>query len=72
MKEDESVADYFILVQTIANQMKINGEVMIDVVIIEKIMKTLTQRYDHIMVVIEESKDETLNVVSAMLSLHSI
>ncbi|XP_012570455.1 uncharacterized protein [Cicer arietinum] len=35
--------------------MKANGEVMIEVVIIEKILRTLTQRYNHIVVAIEES-----------------
>ncbi|XP_073221541.1 uncharacterized protein [Cicer arietinum] len=43
--------------KTITNQMKANGEVMIEVVMIEKILRILTQRYDHIVVAIEESKN---------------
>ncbi|XP_073221560.1 uncharacterized protein [Cicer arietinum] len=43
--------------KTITNQMKANGEVMTEVMIIEKILRTLTQRYDHIVMAIEESKN---------------
>ncbi|XP_073219922.1 uncharacterized protein [Cicer arietinum] len=57
MEEDEVVADYFNRVQVVVNQMRTNGESLTEVVIIEKILITLTQRYDHIVVAIEESKD---------------
>ncbi|XP_073221493.1 uncharacterized protein [Cicer arietinum] len=57
MEEDEVVADYFNRVQVVVNQMRTNGESLTEVVIIEKILRTLTQRYNHIMVAIEESKD---------------
>ncbi|XP_027187614.1 uncharacterized protein [Cicer arietinum] len=50
MENNENVTDYFNRVQKINNQMKANGEVMIEVVIIEKILRTLTQIYDHIVV----------------------
>nr|XP_012567459.1 uncharacterized protein LOC105851294 [Cicer arietinum] len=64
MEEAESVVDYFNHVQTITNHMKTNGEVMIDLVIIEKILRTLTQRFDHIVVAIDEPKEiDTLKVV---------
>ncbi|XP_073220721.1 uncharacterized protein [Cicer arietinum] len=57
MEEDEVVADYFNRVQVVVNQIRTNGESLTEVVIIEKILRTLTQRYDHIVVAIEESKD---------------
>ncbi|XP_073221586.1 uncharacterized protein [Cicer arietinum] len=57
MEEDEAVADYFNRVQVVVNQMRTNGESLTKVVIIEKILRTLTQSYDHIVVPIEESKD---------------
>ncbi|XP_073224767.1 uncharacterized protein [Cicer arietinum] len=57
MEEDEVVVDYFNRVQVVVNQMRTNGESLTEVVIIEKILRTLTQRYDHIVVAIEESKD---------------
>ncbi|XP_004490418.1 uncharacterized protein [Cicer arietinum] len=57
MEEDEVVADYFNRVQVVVNQMRTNGESLTEVVIIEKILRTLTQRYDYIVGAIEESKD---------------
>ncbi|XP_073220707.1 uncharacterized protein [Cicer arietinum] len=43
--------------EVVVNQMRKNGESSTEVVIIEKILRTLTQRYYHIVVAIEESKD---------------
>ncbi|XP_004490485.1 uncharacterized protein [Cicer arietinum] len=57
MENNENVIDYFNRVHTITNQMKANGEVMTEVVIIEKILRTLTLIYDHIVMAIEESKN---------------
>ncbi|XP_004488901.1 uncharacterized protein [Cicer arietinum] len=56
IEEDEIVADYFNRVREIINQMRTNGEPITEVVIVENILRTLTQRYGHIVVVIEESK----------------
>ncbi|XP_012567646.1 uncharacterized protein [Cicer arietinum] len=72
IEEDESVTAYFNSVKAITNQMRTNGEVMTEVVVIENIMRTLTQRYDHIVVAIEESKDlETLKVEDLQGSLEA-
>ncbi|XP_004488169.2 uncharacterized protein [Cicer arietinum] len=57
---------------TITNQMKANGEVMIEVVIVEKIIRTLTQRYNHIVVAIEESKNlDTMKLEDLQSSLEA-
>ena len=34
-----------------------NGENVIDVMKVEKVLKTLTPRFDHVVVALEESKD---------------
>ncbi|XP_004509951.1 uncharacterized protein [Cicer arietinum] len=57
MKEDEVVADYFNRVQVVVNNMRTNGELITELMVIEKIHRTLTQRNNQIMVAIEESKD---------------
>ncbi|KAL6321590.1 hypothetical protein AAG906_024591 [Vitis piasezkii] len=44
MKEGESVDEYFARTLTIANKMKIHGESMKQVVIIEKILRSMTSR----------------------------
>ncbi|XP_073221473.1 uncharacterized protein [Cicer arietinum] len=72
MENNENVIDYFNRVQTITNQMKANGEVMTEVMIIEKIMRALTQRYDHIVVAIEESKNlDTMKLKDLQSSLEA-
>ncbi|XP_012571430.1 uncharacterized protein [Cicer arietinum] len=43
-EEEEVVANYFNCVQIVVNQMRINGESLTEVEIIEKILRTLTQR----------------------------
>ena len=55
MKIAESVNDYFGRTLTIANKMRTHGERMDDVVIVEKILRSLTSKYDYIFCSIEES-----------------
>eukprot|EP00257_Ricinus_communis_P017180 XP_015575560.1 uncharacterized protein LOC107261372 [Ricinus communis] len=57
MKNDESITEYFIRVMTIFNKMRSNGEDMHDSKIVEKILRTLTEKFTYVMVSIEESKD---------------
>ncbi|KAK1433672.1 hypothetical protein QVD17_10587 [Tagetes erecta] len=57
MKDSETIPEYFGRVLTVANQMRSNGETMPDVKIVEKILRTLTEKYLFVVVSIEESKD---------------
>ncbi|CAL8992700.1 unnamed protein product, partial [Prunus brigantina] len=56
MKEGESITNYF---ETIANKMRINGEQMEDVIIVEKILRSMTSKFAYVVCSIEESKDVT-------------
>ena len=57
MKEDETVTEYFARVMLVANNMRNNGEAMQDIKIVEKILRTLTERFNYIVVSIEEAND---------------
>lgn len=63
MKNGETIPEYFGRVLTLSNQMRSNGESMPDVKIVEKILRTLSEKYTYVVVSIEESKDiETMSI----------
>ena len=57
MKSGESIMSYFSHTMEIVNKMRFHGETMNDVTIVEKILHSLTLRYDFVVCSIEESKD---------------
>ena len=57
MKAGESVNNYFARTLTIANKMKANGENKGDTAVVEKILQSLTQKFDYVVCSIEESRD---------------
>ncbi|XP_076921890.1 uncharacterized protein LOC143583475 [Bidens hawaiensis] len=73
MKIDETIPDYFGRVLTVSNQMRSNGESMTDVKIVEKILRTLTEKYMYMVVSIEESNDieaMTIDELQSTLVVH--
>ena len=72
MEDSEVIADYFTRVLTLVNKMKQYGETIKDQVIVEKILRTLPSRFEHIVCAIEESKNlEELKVEELQGSLES-
>ncbi|XP_071933594.1 uncharacterized protein [Coffea arabica] len=57
MKSSESVTDYFARTMAITNKMRIHGENLEDVTIIEKILRSMTTKFNFVVYCIEESKD---------------
>ena len=57
MRESETVKEYFTRVLAVTNQMRSNGEIMNDSKVVEKILRTLSEKFMYVVVSIEESKE---------------
>ena len=57
MKESENVFDYITRIQTVANQLNRNGEMLPETRVVEKILRSLTDNFENVICVIEESKN---------------
>jgi RNase H-fold protein (predicted Holliday junction resolvase) len=68
MKQSESITEYFAKVTSVANQMRSNGEIMPDTKVVEKVLRTLTERFTYVVVSIEESKDVSSMTVDELQS----
>lgn len=56
-EENEKIDDFFNWIITHRNVVKNYGETISDEMIVEKVLRTLTPKFDHIVVTIEESKN---------------
>ncbi|XP_023548359.1 3-hydroxybutyrate dehydrogenase type 2-like [Cucurbita pepo subsp. pepo] len=57
MKESENVSHYITCVQTVANKLNRNGEMLPETQVVEKILRSLTDNFKNVVCAIEESKD---------------
>ncbi|XP_019431491.1 PREDICTED: uncharacterized protein LOC109338660 [Lupinus angustifolius] len=57
MKDCETISDYFTKIRSLTNQMKSCGDEMKEQLLVEKVLRTLVPKFDHVVVAIEESKD---------------
>ncbi|XP_060957830.1 uncharacterized protein LOC133029323 [Cannabis sativa] len=55
MKTRESVSDYLTRTMAIVNKMRIHGDKMEDVTVVEKILRTMTPKFNYIVYCIEEA-----------------
>lgn len=68
MRSSEGVTEYFSRVMTVANKMRIYGEDMQDVKVVEKILRSLTEKFNYVVCSIEESKDIDALIVDELQS----
>lgn len=59
MKEEESVMEYFARTLTIVNKMKTHGEQVSETTVVEKILRSMTTKFNYVVCSIEESNDVT-------------
>jgi len=57
MSDQENIGEFFSWILAITNQMNAYGDKQLDLGIIDKVLKNLTPRFDHIVVAIEQSQD---------------
>lgn len=72
MKVGETTAVYSIRVQTVVNQMKLIGEKLDDERVREKILWSLTPKFEYVVTAIEKSKDlSAISIEELMGSLRA-
>ena len=54
MEDSEKVADYFNRLQLLVNQIKSCGEAITDISVVEKVLRTLSDKFDNMVTTIEE------------------
>ena len=73
MKESEGVSDYISRVQSVANQLMGNEEALNYARVVEKILRSLTEKFENLLCAIEESKDldqMTVDELAGSLEAH--
>ncbi|GAU47762.1 hypothetical protein TSUD_192990 [Trifolium subterraneum] len=68
MGEGETVNEYFARTLAIANRMTAHGERMEQLVIVEKILRSMTPKFNYVVCSIEESNDVTLLSIDELQS----
>ena len=56
VKQSENIFEYITRVQTVVNQLNRNGEMLAETRVVEKILRSLTNNFENVVCVIEESK----------------
>lgn len=59
MKSSESVQEFFSRILLVVNQIKALGEELTDQKVVERVLRSLPSKFDHVVAAIEESKDLT-------------
>ena len=68
MKEGEKVDEYFARTLTIVNKMKVYGEKIEQSVIIEKILRSMTLKFNYVVCSIEKSNDLSITTINELQS----
>ncbi|KAA8547894.1 hypothetical protein F0562_004323 [Nyssa sinensis] len=72
MQSTELVEEYFSKTMSIVNKMRSCGEEMGEITVIEKILQSMTRKFDHVVCSIEESKDLDVLSIEELISLLTV
>jgi hypothetical protein len=67
MLESKNILKYFVRVLTIYNQIKRYGEKMRETCVVEKILRSLQQKFHYIVVAIEESQNIDVLLIQSLM-----
>ncbi|MCH94588.1 retrovirus-related Pol polyprotein from transposon TNT 1-94, partial [Trifolium medium] len=68
VKDNESVSDYFSRTLTIANKMTAHGETMDQTKVVEKVLRSMSEKFNYVVCSIEESNDVTTLTIEELQS----
>ncbi|XP_025674246.1 uncharacterized protein [Arachis hypogaea] len=72
MSSSETVEQYFTRVTDLVNKMRVYGEDMLDSKVVEKILRTMPMKYDHVVTTILESHDmDTMTITELQGTMES-
>ncbi|KAK2361452.1 secreted RxLR effector protein [Trifolium repens] len=72
MEDEQKIGDYFSKLCSLVNQMQTCGEVLTDQMVVEKVLRSLTPKFDFIVVAIQEAKDvKTMKIEELHSSLEA-
>ncbi|KAL0328703.1 UNVERIFIED_CONTAM: hypothetical protein Scaly_2302900 [Sesamum calycinum] len=67
MKDSETIDEYYTKVRELVNQLKAYGEDIPEKRVVEKLLISVTEKYDPIVTTIEETKDITILTVTELV-----
>ncbi|KAD1131217.1 hypothetical protein E3N88_43245 [Mikania micrantha] len=69
MKETESIEDFYNRIIVLLNKLRVNGETINDQRVVEKVLRSLTRKFEYVVVAIEESRDITNLSLESLLGI---
>ncbi|XP_024976289.1 uncharacterized protein LOC112514191 [Cynara cardunculus var. scolymus] len=69
MKDSETIEDFYNKTILVLNQLRLNGEIIEDRRVVEKILRSLTRKFEYVVVAIEESKDISIMSLERLLGI---
>jgi gag-polypeptide of LTR copia-type len=57
MNKEETIQVFLSIVQTVVNQIRVFGDTMEEKIVVAKVLRSLTPKFDHVVAAIEESKN---------------